>query len=110
MRERIARDVLWIFNDPADLAEYRESLNERGLLDNDEEFKHLIKGTISERLKEAVEHEKEYPKMLQPRIKILACTFPSCFKEFAEQKELTRHIKMHIWPWRRQNREVVVHL
>ena len=93
MRERIARDVLWIFNDPADLAEYRESLNERGLLDNDEEFKHLIKGTISERLKEVVEHEKEYPKMLQPRIKILACTFPSCFKEFAEQKELTRHIK-----------------
>jgi len=51
MRAHIAHDELWIFNDPADLAEYRKSLNEKALLDNDEEYKHLIKGTIFERLR-----------------------------------------------------------
>ena len=93
MKERIARDMLWLFGGQEDLVEYQECLNERGILDTDEKFKHLIKGTVSEKLIEVIEQRKEYPKMLQPRIKRVQCTYPSCFKAFAEQKELRRHIK-----------------
>ena len=93
MKKCIARDMRWLFGGQEDLVKYQECLNERGILDTAKEFKHLIKGTVSEKLTEVIEQGKEYPKMLQSIIKRVQCTYPSCFKAFAEQKKLRRHIK-----------------
>ena len=88
LSECLRVDIQWLFGDSATYEDFIHHIVHRDpTVEREQYINSLIREGKQNRTR------ADLPKLLNERDKLLQCTIEGCFKEFAEQKELNRHLK-----------------